>query len=71
MADRPLLAQHAAQRGQQLVDDDGRESFDRLVEQQHARVEHQRAAQRQHLLLAAGKLVAEVAPPFLNRGKSS
>ncbi len=37
----------------------------RLVEQHQARVQDQRAAERQHLLLAAGELVAEVAPPLL------
>ena len=35
--------------------DQGRQPFRRFVEQQHARVSHQRAADCEHLLLAAGK----------------
>ena len=42
-------------------DDQRRQPFERLVEQQQLRVEHQRAADRQHLLLAARQLVAHVA----------
>ena len=38
----------------------GARPFERLVEQQQARVEHQRAADREHLLLAARQLRAEV-----------
>ena len=47
----------------------GRQAFDRLVEQQHSRIEHQRAADRQHLLLAAGELVAEIAAALLQPRK--
>src|SRR5262245_2694357 len=39
-----------------LVDDDGREPFRRLVEQDARRVAHQAAADREHLLLASGNL---------------
>ena len=41
-----------------LLDDDGREPLGRLVEQQQPRAGAQDAADRQHLLLAAGELGA-------------
>ena len=53
--------------GQQRLDDDRRQAFERLVHQQQRRVAHQRAADRQHLLLAARQLVAAVAPPLGQR----
>ena len=59
-----FLADDALERREQLLDDDRREAFERLVEQDDARVEDQRAADREHLLLAAGELVAEIAPPL-------
>src|SRR5262245_96337 len=59
-----LVADDATQRRQQLLDQDGGEPFQRLVEQDDARIEHERAADREHLLLAAGELVAEVAAAF-------
>ena len=46
---------------QQFLDQDRRQPLQRLVEQHDARIEDQRAADRQHLLLAAGELVAEIA----------
>ena len=55
--DRPS-PRELAQRAEQFVDDDRREALGRLVEQQQPRVEHQRAADRQHLLLAARQLAA-------------
>src|SRR5216684_1525434 len=48
-----------AQARQHLLDlsnDDGREPFGRLVHDQEPRIGHQRARDRQHLLLAAGEL---------------
>ena len=42
----------------------GRETDRRLVDQQDARVEHQRARQRQHLLLAAAHRAGELVAPF-------
>src|SRR6266849_815579 len=45
---------------QQLLDDDRGEPLGRLIEQQHFWIEGQRAPDRQHLLLAAGELVAEM-----------
>jgi hypothetical protein len=56
-----LVAHQPGDRAQQLLDDDRREALERLVEQQQLRVEDQGPADREHLLLAAGKLVAEVA----------
>src|SRR5581483_6666098 len=64
-----LLADHLAQAAQQLVDDDGRQPFQRLVEQHDTRVHDQRAADRQHLLLAARQLAAEIGAPLLQPGK--
>ena len=57
---QPLLARDAADGAQQLFHDDGRQALQRLVQQQQARVEHQRAAHGQHLLLAARELRAQV-----------
>ena len=45
-----------------LLDDHRRQAFGRLVHHQHARVEQQRAADREHLLLTARQLGAAVAP---------
>src|SRR5438034_93140 len=50
----------AAERSQQFLDDDRGQPLGRLVQQQHFWIERQRAADRQHLLLAAGELVAEM-----------
>ncbi len=44
---RPIAAR-------ELLDDDRRQAFERLIEQQQRRVGHQRTRDRQHLLLAAG-----------------
>src|SRR5262245_58035398 len=64
-----FVADDAPQRQQQLLDQDRGESFQRLVEQYDARIEDQGAADREHLLLAARKLVAEVAAAFLKPRK--
>ena len=58
-----------AERPQQFLDDDRRQPLGRLVQQQHLRVERQRAADRQHLLLAAGELVAEIVAALLQPRK--
>jgi len=42
------------------VDDDRRQPLGRLVEQQEARVEDQRAADGEHLLLPAGQLLIKI-----------
>src|SRR5262245_31921409 len=52
-----------------LLDDDGGEPLGRLVEQEEARAGAQDAADRQHLLLAAGELGALAPEPFLEVGK--
>jgi hypothetical protein len=52
-----------AQRRAELPHDHRREALHRLVEQHHARVHHQRARDREHLLLAAGEAVAGARPP--------
>ena len=52
-----------------LLDDDRREALGRLVEQQQPRAGAQDAADRQHLLLAAGKLGALAEQPLLEIGK--
>src|SRR5204863_3342584 len=44
-----------------LLHDHRRQAFGRLVEQEQQWIEHERARDRQHLLLAAGELEAEVA----------
>ena len=58
-----------AERPEQFLDDDRRQALGRLVQQQHLGIEGQRAADRQHLLLAAGKLVAEIAAALLQPRK--
>ena len=45
----------------QISADQRGQAFGRLIEDQQARVGHQRTADRQHLLLAAGELVAMLA----------
>ncbi|MCY1359950.1 hypothetical protein D9M69_465550 [compost metagenome] len=59
----------APDRRRQLFHDDRREAFHGLVEQQQFRVGHERAADGQHLLLAARKLVAVVAAPLAQARK--
>ena len=46
----------------ELLDDPRREAERGLVEQQHARAGHQRAADREHLLLAAGEQAGALGP---------
>ena len=58
-----------AERPQQFLDDDRRQPLGRLVQQQHLGIEGQRPADRQHLLLAAGELVAEIAAALLQPRK--
>ena len=47
-----------------LGDDERRQPFGRLVEDQQQRIGQQRAADREHLLLAARELLAAVAEPL-------
>ena len=52
----------AADRRHDLGQDLWRQSLRRLVHQQHARIRHQGAADREHLLLAAGERGGNLAP---------
>jgi hypothetical protein len=61
----PQRADHA----DQVLGDDRRQPLERLVEQQQPRVGHQRARDRQHLLLATRQLVAEVVAPPRQAGE--
>src|ERR1700682_1685829 len=45
---------------QKLMDDDRRQPFHRLVEEQELGIGHERTCDGQHLLLAARKLIAEI-----------
>ena len=47
-----------------LLDDDRRQTLGRLVHDEELRVEQERARNGEHLLLAAGKLVAAIVAPF-------
>jgi hypothetical protein len=47
----------------------GGESFCRLVEDEQFGIGQQRAANRKHLLLAAGELIAHVSAPLGQRGE--
>ena len=53
----------------ELLHDDRGEPLHRLVEQQQLGIGHERARDREHLLLAAGKLIAEVAPSLFEPRK--
>ena len=55
------VGQHQFHGGDQFIDDHRRQALERLVQQQQRRIGHQRARDRQHLLLAAGQLIAHVA----------
>ena len=57
----PSVAYERRDHAQELLDDQRRQAFQRLVEKQKTRIEHQRAADGEHLLLAAGELRAEIA----------
>ena len=46
------------------IDNDRRDAFRRLVEQDKTRIAHERARDRQHLLLAAGETPAQAVPRF-------
>ena len=54
------LRHHLANDVEQLLHDQRRQAFERFVQQQDTRVQHQRAADGQHLALAAGQLGAHV-----------
>ena len=54
-----------------FVDDLRREAERRLVEQQNLRLGHQRAADRQHLLLTAGQRARDLPQPLAQPRKQS
>src|SRR5262245_62241458 len=60
-----LLLVEIANDREDLLDDEGRETERRLVEEQEARAAHQRAGDGQHLLLAARQGAAALIEPFL------
>jgi hypothetical protein len=66
-----LGAGDATQGGKQFINQDRRQAFERLVEQEQPRIEHQRAADGEHLLFASRELVAEIASPLCKAGNSS
>ena len=47
-----------------FLPDQRRQTFGRLVENEQPRIGHQRAADRQHLLLAAGQQIAHLVGAF-------
>ena len=59
------------ERRRQLFDHNWRKTFERLVQQQQRRIGHQRARDRQHLLLTAGQLIAQMAAALGERGNRS
>src|SRR5229473_574070 len=59
-----LLRRHPPDRPGELLDDDRRQALERLVKQQQRRVGHERARERQHLLLAAGEMAAAARAPL-------
>src|SRR3954449_9178808 len=63
--DRLALALEALQAGPDLGPDERRQALRRLVEDEELRVRHQGPADREHLLLAAGELRAEVVAALL------
>jgi hypothetical protein len=67
--DRQPAFLELADGGHHLGDDLRRQAFRRLVHQQHARIAHQRAADRQHLLLAARQMRRDLAAAFLQPRK--
>src|SRR5215218_1954740 len=62
--DRLALALEALQAGPDLGPDERRQALRRLVEDEELRVRHQRPSDREHLLLAAGELRAEMMVAF-------
>jgi hypothetical protein len=65
----PAVIADRRQRGEQRLNHDWRQAFQRLVEQQHLRPADQRSSDRQHLLLAARQPVPGRAAPPGERGK--
>src|SRR5258705_10422387 len=56
--------------GPDLADDQGGQAERRLVQHEHGRARHQRAADREHLLLAPAERARELASPLAEPGES-
>src|SRR5690625_3205030 len=69
--DREAERAKLGQGGMNLADDDGRKPLGRLVQDKKTRVHQKRPRNGQHLLLAAGKLVAAIAQPLAKAGEES
>ena len=65
--DKPALLE-LADRRHHLGNDLRRQALRRLVHQQHARIGHQRAADGEHLLLAAGQIARDLVRRSASRG---
>src|SRR5947208_12542771 len=63
------LAADLGEAARQILDDDRREAERELVDQQQLRPAHQRAAEREHLALAAGQESADAAAQIRERRK--
>src|SRR6202050_1551270 len=63
------FAGHAADGRGKLLHDDRSEAFERFIEQKQRRISRQGTRNRQHLLLAAGKLITEIAPALGEAGE--
>src|SRR3984893_7988461 len=68
---RQSLALDTLEHRDDLLHDHRRQAFRGLVEQQQAGIEHERARDRKHLLLAARELKAEIALTLLEVRKQS
>lgn len=68
--ERPSLAIELAERPENVLGDERRQSHGWLVENKKARPRHQRPANRRHLLLAARGQAGKCTTPFLQPGKT-
>src|SRR5690606_14341780 len=66
---QPLLVAQALDQREDLGDDERREPERRLVEQDEARLRHQRAADHQHLLLAARQIARDAVAQLRQPGE--
>src|SRR5690242_9695712 len=67
--DRVALGLEPRDGAPDLRDDEGREAFRGLVHEHDARIAHEPAADREHLLLAAGKRARGLQGPLSEAGK--
>jgi len=66
----PGLRHNVADDALEVLHDDRRKTFHGLIKQQKARIEHQSAANGEHLLLAARQTAAEIPLTLVKRWKS-